>query len=464
MFTEPKPGTEYIFKKDNKTKYTSDYASVVQFVQKNEVIPEALKFFKDHEKDVSNEDTKNISNLARAINTGKLDDPLYSHPKAQLYLLFLLQNKLISFDNFTTANLYIVTLMQHATLPALKVEDQDLKRITKVEALSLDDPNVKKIIMSSITKLYYKKEDPYITDFELKSHLSHLEQAIAEANGFEKLVIRFKKPPYKIYPSKEGDYLRHFFDRCPLFGADEEYYYLPSTRLINLILPVLRASAFINYDPKKREVNVKMAPIFGKVGEKTLYQLHQINVHPIDLYMLLVKNNPLVLDGERVGPLDMAMHDIVHFFWANLFSTEEYQFLFEYLLPTLAQEFGIKKIDPHEFLYEVMDINFDTGIFIPGNYLTKALYFICTGDDKDNPVEKSLKIMESLHQHADVIKEKFNISIGAHLNSLLFQDLSKHYDHEPNFRQRNGIVQKALEQGIDPVEYYKSQLPSATKK
>lgn len=86
---------------------------------------------------------------------------------------------------------------------------------------------------------------------------------------------------------------------------------------------------------------IEMEPIFGRINEATLYELHLQNRHPVSLRSPLVKHNLTSvheLETSECTSLSIAAHDaLYHFMALSLFPRNIYLFVLNNLIPKIQQ-------------------------------------------------------------------------------------------------------------------------------
>lgn len=311
---------------NNGLKYHNDYASVMQFISKNTVIPDYLASFAD-----SVQDQANISTLLRAIESANFKDEIYSHPHCELYALYLFKENKISMQTFVTLHVYLTVLMQFTNMQNLREEDNDLKRLTNVSTVPYDSEWIKRHFFGKIKLFLSKKYGTKTLD------QARLSEALKDLNDFDKTFILILIPTETkdhqvVKPYLMTDEIKRILN---VYGVDTElvlfnlhgYLYIPSAALFDKVLYA------VNPDHP-----VKMAPIFGNISVATLHKFHQIGLRPVNLYSKHVKSNPAMVHNQRLGPFYVLSHDLYfHLALVNTLSKNHFDFVQQYLIPTVAK-------------------------------------------------------------------------------------------------------------------------------
>jgi hypothetical protein len=393
--------TDFVYHKDNNFKYEDDYDSVMQFIKNNKAIPNKLKEYKN-----SDEHQNNINKLNEVIKKGNLkeEEKLFKHPEAQLYALYLLQEKKINIADFTTINIYLEALM-HAGVQKVRSEDEKyiLDKL-EVNLVQLDN-NIKTMIKDKLQQLWFDEHD--FTKFDE----NEFDERITNLNNLDKNIIRIKKSDN--YVSKDYEkFMNTISESSPCVFEDEDYYYIPTTGMTNLILQTIN-----------KEQPVKIAPIFGTINLDTLNLMHQCGYHPISLYSQYVKSNPTTVHRVKPGPLPTLLHDLgVHLFWGNQINKTHYLFIYEYLIPKTAEILNLTidnaiediKNNRNWSLYYMIDLAFATYLYSlpdtasndPNVYLYNSFLHAFS-----NNAEKGSKLFKAIFADKEFIKKQFNIDL-----------------------------------------------------
>lgn len=394
-----KPDTSLCFPDDNPFEYHSDYASVMQFISKNKTIPHELER-------VHREEQDNVTQLLDAMGKGDLNHEIFSHPDCQLYSLYILKNHAdkISLTDFLTIQIYLSILMQFTSKQSLKIADADSKRDYEVKLFELSE--VQDSLFRGLRRKHFQRHQ-YIA-FDEKEFAAKADQL----SPLHRSVIGFKRPDKSADTIAE---LIHEFEKySPLLFGYYDWVCMPSAGIIELIL-----STFNPDQP------IKSAPLFGRVGLHTLYEMHQRGYHPVNLYSNLVISNPKFVHGVETGPFLSLAHDLVaHVYWGNLLTQKQHDFLHEYLLPATAKRLNItireieaqarNSIGLDKNLFTLVDLDID-------NYITRHFPVITDNNvylytmikfALESNKESSLSIIEMLKSDAQLIKEKFGFDIN----------------------------------------------------
>lgn len=333
--------TSLVFLEDNDFFYNDDYASVMQFISKNKQIPQAIENF-----DNSSDELSNISELHNDFKKGKFQTTIYNHPNCQLYSLYLLKHNKLSIDDFLSINLILIAFMQFSAVQQLAKQDFDVKRSGEIGFVKFAE--IKNLIITAIKNNHFNRH-PY-EKFDEKD----LEDKIASMSSSEDFLIALT------FEDTEPDMINQILEdlsTLPLlyidYPSEKKTFYIPSAAIKKTVIEI------INNDSP-----LQMAPIFGEIHLNTLYQMHQKGFHPVSLYSPHVLTNPKKIHGHRFGPLPTLLHDSsAHYYSGNLLANNHYQFIYHYLIPTVAKYYNIKinEIEAKSFdlpsLFCLIDLN-----------------------------------------------------------------------------------------------------------
>lgn len=83
--------------------------------------------------------------------------------------------------------------------------------------------------------------------------------------------------------------------------------------------------------------NMTLAPIFGRIGTKTLGEMHTHHTHPLPCFSPAIPTNYPDVHGRACGPFLIQFHDLLHLTMSALMTKEEYSFLFHTLIPKITE-------------------------------------------------------------------------------------------------------------------------------
>ncbi|EHL32233.1 hypothetical protein [Legionella drancourtii] len=274
------------------------YDSLFHFIQKNKAIHKAI----------AKVDREQVKQLAEAIKEGHYQAEIFNDTNCYLYLLFLLKEKTISFEQGMTVYSYLLALAQFTEQQPLRPEDQDVKtlrqisveRLANQQELTAEGRAFLECILKQMEEMHYH------LDF------AEIEAFILQGPPSEHLLLGV---PYFLNRKSQIESLaRALAQNIPFLGTTksaDDTLWLPSYSLINFLLRKMSTKP------------MQMYPVFGSVNNTTLRNLHLQSYHPVSLYAVSVLSNPHNADGYRCGCFLMWLHDIGHIFWASLLTEEE---------------------------------------------------------------------------------------------------------------------------------------------
>lgn len=294
---------------------------LLELVQKNKLIPRFLNNLMPHD--------PRLHCLKKAIDKGNFRARIWNHSDCNLYLIYLIQKKIIPYWQGITAYVYLIAKMQYTQTQKLRTEDQDIKFNYRVRVVPLVKAN-------KITELGYH----YLLDVtqaleKLKIYLSfdQLVCFVLKLPRIEQWLIKTEFDQHRTQLEVKYDANRLIgvlINNLPLIGSlsgnfdDKTLQYLvPSSSLINYFLQIL------NKQP------MRMRPVLGNPGLETLYHWHAQDFHPVSLYATQILSNPKNADGYRCGPFPMWLHDVGHTFWASMLSKPQRDSIFTIYIPAL---------------------------------------------------------------------------------------------------------------------------------
>jgi hypothetical protein len=301
------------------------HRGLLQLVQKNQIIPNFLNNLTAND--------PNLRCLKKAIAKGNFRSQIWNNRDCNLYLIYLIQNQLIPVWQGITAYTYLIAKMQFTETQDLRSEDQDVKFNYLVEVISL--VKAKKITMHGYEYLLALQRDlksinvnidqnqliayvlrlPRIEQWLIKTEYNHHYQSTGEfPNDVNRLVwILIENLPL----------MQKLSGSC--YEDASTPYVIPSSSLINYVLRSLNKPA------------LRMRPVLGNLGLKTLYHWHRLGVHPVSLYAPQIVSNPKDADDFRCGPFPMWLHDIGHSFWGSMLTKVQRDSIFVTYIPALRQ-------------------------------------------------------------------------------------------------------------------------------
>lgn len=390
-------------KKVIKYDLANPYDSLMQFIRHNKTIPEKLASFTNSQADLDN-----IETLANAIKTGDLTHTIFSHPFCELYVIYLITEKAgakkISCNDFLTVYVYLMALMQFTYQQTMRAESASTKVIKKIKIKTLDDDNLAKAFYDH--HRHARAGTVFHTNkFEV------FQPRIKQLSPLNKLVLAI--PTSSLKENDPEDFLRDTAKHSSVVLSDSEYYYFSSVEYHLLVLKEINES-----------LAVKPVPVFGRVGFKSLHDLHQLGFHPVNLYSNFVKSNPINIHGVNPGPFAGAHHDLsVHVDWGNHIAENHYRFLFQYFLPLYEKLFNVA-IDSADSEYTVKHIRkiYDLRLYSKKKGAQLDNFYSCLSFAAIDLNEIDIvKLFAQVYLDRGMITTQYNINIDSllHSSSLL---------------------------------------------
>lgn len=336
---------------------------LLQLVKKNKCIPAFLN-------KVAPNDPK-LRRLKKAIHKGNFRARIWNNADCNLYLIYLIQKKMIPFWQGITAYVYLIAKMQYTTTQNLRAEDHDVKLSYQVTIVPL-------VKAGKITELGYQYLLGLVYDLEhlnFNLNFSQLASYVVALPRIEQWLIKTEFDHH----TRQFDFRRdsnrlvwvlsHNLPVMQKLSLEREEdltmaYMVPSSSVINYCLYAMN------------EQPMRMRPVFGSLGLKTLYNWHAQDFHPVSLYATQIISNPKDADGYRCGPFALWLHDIGHAFWASMLSKSQRDYIFTTYIPALrrlkeiAEQYGDRV--SVEFLEEVEGKAYDFDLTTIHDYRDKT--------------------------------------------------------------------------------------------
>lgn len=273
--------------------------------------------------------------LKTAIENGKMKATIFDDPLATDLLLYMIKTKHIRFE--TGISVYLYLLVQGQFNGKAHVNQE--KSFCRTRPFSTHFL-VRNRQLTPYAIEYLAMVKSRLSDFQLEFDITKAEAFLLNSSpGFDQCMIAL--PKYYMFPngvfldridsnsaySFDIDYLLNVaIDATPIFSS-------PDRRRLNI--PPYGLIMHIFQQMQVEPIGMKV--ILGRIGEKTLSDLHALDQHPISLYSHNVRDNIDYVHSTQCGPLPAFIHDIGHCFWANLLSLEERMFLQQVILPVLRR-------------------------------------------------------------------------------------------------------------------------------
>jgi hypothetical protein len=303
-----------------------EFKNLFHYIAANKELPGKLAEIKA--------DNEKVNELLLAISKGESGASIFSENDCHVYLLYLMQQKKISFSVGMTVYAYVMALMQFTEQQPLRAEEKDVRLVRPIKVDTLvKSGEITAIGQQFINKLCDRfKEIGYIIDKD------SLQKSILQLSPVEQWLVKL---PFVDPILDEDKEKQHDADRIltilrknmPFIIDDDNieknnfiykgHYWVPSVTLINYLLKE------ISKNP------IHMLPIFGSIGIDSLRTLHQADFHPVALYSPYVKSNPKNADSYRCGPYLMWLHDIAHTFWGSMLEPDDRLFIFSQYVPQM---------------------------------------------------------------------------------------------------------------------------------
>ncbi|MBV9575621.1 MAG: hypothetical protein JO149_03255 [Gammaproteobacteria bacterium] len=468
MFRPKRHAHPLPFPTENTLSYQQDYASVTQFISLNKTIPARLASFTN-----SSNHQERINKLQTAIEKIDLSHPVFSDDDCQLYLDYLYQEKRISAEDYLTMQIYLTSLMQFTNIQTLAEEDQDLKENRYENPIvswctlgeGKEGSLIEKKLMQHLINTHFNSD---YFHFKGTAAIEKIQSEIKKLNKLGKCVIKIEyqfDAEFREEDKKNECSIAMVEDvaiNSPFIFMQKDILYIPSVSVIKLILKTICPT-----------LSVDFAPIYGNINEYTLFLFHQQGLHPVNLYSPFIKSNPREVHNGRCGPLPMLLHDITHAYFGNILHKNEYDFIYQYLLPTMRSLLDLKELYPASSLYHFADLNFkiksqpiineDIAATLTSSDDLHTFYLQCCMklilddisfyiNDASTAVEKKLALFELLFKNKADIQKKYNVEVEELLakNPLIY-----------NGNEMWDLAKEAEEKNLNLIELYSSSSSSS---
>ena len=298
--------------------------NLLELVQKNKTIPTFLNTL------IPND--PRLRCLKKAIHKGNFRARIWNNRHCNLYLTYLIQEKMIPFWHGITAYVYLIAKMQYTQTQDLRIEDLDVKFNYQVKIVPL-------VKAGKITELGYQYLLGMIDELEklqVTLNFDQLANYILKLPRIEQWLINteFSHHMTSLEARRDANRLVSvLINNLPLvqklastcYEDPTTHYLVPSSSIINYCLSTLTRQP------------MRMRPVFGNPGLATLYRWHTQDYHPVSLYAPQILSNPKEADGYRCGPFPMWLHDIGHTFWASMLSKDQRNYIFMTYIPALRR-------------------------------------------------------------------------------------------------------------------------------
>lgn len=297
-------------------------AGVTQYVSKNPHLPKIFKACADNlVDDAGKHHQDNLAQLLEAINKPDYFADIFRHPLCCEYVIYLMQQKKISFNLGYDVYLHLMALAQFTELRNVKPEDDDIKSIRPVEVIRL-------IIDNQLTDFgaeYLGNMVLAFREYGIDLDIREMQMLLMSLPAFSQAVIQMGMTSPD--DDKNPDVSKGFYNSRAngLFFADSD------ASKFNLPLSNLRNYFYSKMNDKP----VQEKPMLGSVGVATLYDLHEKGQHPAPIHSDVVKMNIKNVHGRNRGRLPVLFHDITHIIGPNLLKYEERKFILEDLIPAV---------------------------------------------------------------------------------------------------------------------------------
>ncbi|MGC1854012.1 MAG: hypothetical protein WA659_01345 [Candidatus Aquirickettsiella sp.] len=296
--------------------------NILELVQKNKTIPDFLNTLTPYH--------LKLLDLKEAIGQGNFQAEIWNNPHCNLYLIYLINEKMIPFWQGITAYVYLIMKMQYTTTQNLRAEDYDVKCNYQVDIVPLVEAG--KITQQGYE--YLLGVTRALKNLNADMNFEHLVNYVLELPRIEQCLIKTEFNHHLVSNETERDANRLvgiLINNLPLiqkisvsrYEDPTTNYLVPSSSLIHYFLQAL------NKQP------MWMRPVLGNPGLVTLYHWHSQDFHPVSLYATQIVSNPKNADGFRCGPFPMWLHDIGHTFWASMLSKAQRDYIFTTYVPAL---------------------------------------------------------------------------------------------------------------------------------
>lgn len=292
------------------------YSQLMQFVSKNTVIPKGIER-------VARDKAIKIEEFCEKIKDDSLnpDDLIFNDPDCELYILHLLKEEKIPETKAYTLLEYLQILRQYTNRQVFTGSTKNTDAI-----ITVISHHEKEEIADHLKKLAVSLQKS-----GLNISLDQLTLLSGELCGCEKWIVKIELNENNTKDDKDD------------FEFSSTILALSPWIVSELTIPI--DQEIINYfytffpfisklctliNPADKNI-VKLQPIFGSIKPQKLLEIHQNRIHPLTLYSPHIASNLKEAHGyTSITPV--TLHDYYHGAIANIFTKEEYEFLFQVLM------------------------------------------------------------------------------------------------------------------------------------
>lgn len=325
------------------------YKSLFQFVRKNTALPDKINAVSCQQNE--------LFALLTAIQHGDHEAKIFKHPDCIYFILNLMKTDQISYTQGINTYQYLIALSEFSQYQPLLNDKGMIKsdRHLKKENLFNDDGSITSVgecyvshIIQSLSYLYpiYINHKMVISALKklpkTEQHLLAIEYSYIDDENinYNELSIRFN------YNTGLDTLLSAFKDgnvySLNITIPDSQgriLYVLPTFGLFQITQQLIHSDA------------MQLLPVFGKISEQTLLELHRKGLHPFPLYNPLIRSNYEEVHDSITSPTAMMVHDMFHAASANLFTpAHRHLILYEIISDLLILKDLVKLDDDYETL------------------------------------------------------------------------------------------------------------------
>jgi hypothetical protein len=306
--------------------------------------------------------------LLDAINASNFASPIFDDKDCDIFLLRLYKDQKIPRTTFLT--LYTL-LMGKWEAKTYEGGARQCQLVPMFDAAGNFSPAAKSYFQTLAAAL----KEKWHLDINLDALIAFVKSQPASESTL--IIVRGKK-------FGSGDDL-------PLFthsGSFPCFQQTESQDAVQFCLPSIAIMGYLNTlftgEP------MRLLPGFGRVGNATLWQMHQLNYHFYPLYNRFVQLNLTKVHIQEHGPFWVAVHDLYHTFVASFVTSAIRKEILD-LIPLLRQ--GYEQFYPHQPHKKEMDelllgdtslndLNFKSEHYTNKNNLIERYWLECFSDPR----------------------------------------------------------------------------------
>lgn len=313
----------------------SQYLQLFECIRLNKIIHQKID-----EVATDPKKSRNANDLKKVIEEGDANAEIFKDPDCDIYILHLIKEGLIDFDVGMTVYTYLMFLMQFTEKQAMREEYKDFKDVRPLKVAKISENGV----LTQEGKLFLTLVGANLRKMGKTVDIAELERMACALPPSEQWIIQMpiiSAAMERDHAHKNPGTSEYLFglDRIllnpmtevglvfiPHIGREESGYLFtfPSVTFLRQFLPLM------GEDP------MLAAFVLGATGHPKVHALQKKNLHPVLLHSRFVKKN--VMDAHDIfcGPVGALLHDWIHISWANRFSAQERQMIYDVLIASLV--------------------------------------------------------------------------------------------------------------------------------